>query len=701
MKFITHASETIALILAPPNRTSKPQLTTMLPHTSVDRALSAQESRRNFGRTLRYTLEYTPRFRTAAQSTEFRLGLVRLRDEPVAVPLWDDGITITSKIDGGTSAGIAPGDSPVRYGAEWIFLSADGSTYEIVTVTDLAAEEITLAEGTENEWHPGTVIYPLLFGRFAERPQLKSITPSTVTGGIKIEEDSPYARRITPVAVSLPTVGASVEEFEGTPLWNLEPHWQDILDTTEIDIIYRAIGFLRQEQSLVYQQPVRRGVEMEFVCRSRAAIALIERLFADRRGPVRPFMIPTFRNDVDLAADVAPGATEITIYEGGHFSDPDYASTHPGWPYLALVRGANGATAGAIEPIRVTEIDGPTVTLAEPVAGAFSAWPKDRLSHLMLARFAEPKITWTYLTPTRARCRLKFIETPGEYVDTPDDLPEPFYWYKFWQALPGGDLVMGRYTSYENDVVLDGETFTPAPFSHGAIERTLDLTDRTDLTSWGGNFPGNPLAKFLPFTLEADLWIEIGEGNAAAPDTDPEVLFVGIVKQPQMRGNDWKASVDLGRIVEGKFPRKLVQRSDNYVPFTEPTQLDRADFKVEGTLDAKDGFTVDVDGPDQADNYFAGGELETGADATYEGRSILSSELLAGPKQRLVLDRPLVLTDVGADIDLYPGYNGSLEDCIDRFDNGINFGGYPFMSDPPGPQIKAAEVKTPAGGKKS
>jgi hypothetical protein len=699
MKFLTHSDETIALLLAPPNRTVRPRVTPTLPFTNIDRALSGRQERRTFGQSSRYSFEYTPRFRTVKESTEFRLGLVRLKDEPLAVPLWNDGITMTSPCLAGASS-LAKGntDHPVRYGAEWVAIGANGS-HEILVVTNLSANALTLDKPTENAWPAGTMVYPLLFGRFSPRPTLTSVTPRTVTGGLTIVEDSPYARRLNPFASGIATVGPAVPELSAMPFWTLEPNWKDVLDTTEVDIIYRAIGFLRQEQRRVYPQPVVRGLEMEFVCRSRAIIAAVENFFANRRGPVRPFMIPTFRDDLELTQDVNAGDTTLHIAGGNVFSDPAYAETHPGWPFLALVRSAQGGNPPAVEPVRLTEINGGTLTTSVPISDTWDR-ARTRLCHLMLVCFADAKIEWDYSTPTRAICRRKVVEVPSEYVTPNPDLPEPAYLYWFHQKLPGGAIhTLGLYTSYENAIVYNNSTWTPAPFSHGVIERTLDLTDKTDLTSWGGDFPGNPLRKFLPFTLESDLYLEITEVNANAPDDGSyEILFSGIVREPQMIGDDWKATVDLGRIISGKFPRFQYQRSDNHIQFSEPTQLDRADFKVTATISAKNGFQLDVTGPAQAAQYFAGGELETGAAATYEGRSILHSMPISGG-QRFTLDRPVLGAVLGAIVDLYPGYSGSLGDCVARFNNGINFGGFPFFSDL-GPQIKAAEQKAASGAKK-
>ena len=41
------------------------------------------------------------------------------------------------------------------------------------------------------------------------------------------------------------------------------------------------------------------------------------------------------------------------------------------------------------------------------------------VSWLLLARFQEPKLEWTYTTPYLATTRIKFQELPHEYATTP------------------------------------------------------------------------------------------------------------------------------------------------------------------------------------------------------------------------------------------------------------------------------------------
>lgn len=691
MKFITLNSESVALCLAPPNWSSPITVELNLP-ANINRAISRRESRRVFATSVRYSLAYSALFPTAKDSTDFRLWLTRIKAEPVAVPLWTDAVEIASalSIGAGTIAKTSP--NPVRYGSEWIILTDDGATYEIVTVTAIDAATVTLSGTVTLNWPAGTLMYPLLFGRIVERPETEAITDEMSEATLKFRESSSFARRLNPYATALQTVGSAVADFSTLRLWNVRPNFVRVLDRTESDVLWRQIGFGREEQKFAYAQYNARGVEFEFSENSRANIAIVENLFADRKGSTKPLMVPTFRGDVRLAADLPGDGIHLTIEASSRFSDANYLL--PGTPYIAVI------DASTIEPRKLTTIAGTTLTAA--VASAVVHATSDTIiSHLLLARLTEAKLTWSYLSDGLASTRLKFIELPDEYADPQTDLQEDGYLYKFTEQL---DTPQSTYfTSYENALVFGGNSYTPGPFSHGSIKASLRVDqEKCELTSWGGNFPTNPLKKLFPLTLDAPLELTITRVNAASPnDGNAEVLFVGDVQKLDTKGADWKASVSaFARFFEHKFPRFLIQRPDNFTIYTRPTGLVAADFDDAGVIDSITERVLVVSAlADYADNYFAAGFVELGSGATFERRAILDSERVDATHQTITLDRVLVKHVVAAAINLFPGYDGSIEECDTKFANRINFGGHPYAPDT-NPTIKAVEAKEVTGGKK-
>lgn len=710
--FINYAGEDIALLLAVHNWTHDLKVTPSLP-AEVQRAISNRESRRNYARSFRYALEYAIDTFDAKETTDLKLWLLRLKGETVAVPMWPDYVEITGSFNAGaTSLPIAYGP-PVRYGAEWIILSNDTNTYEIVTVDAIDDSTVTLHSATTLNWPSGTLMFPLLFGRLSESPKWDNETDEMVSGAIKVEDDSPFARRLAAYPGAVPTVGANIAEFSTMPLWTFRPERTKLLSYSETTVLAKQFGYLRQKQKQVYSQANPRGLEMEFTCTTRADVAWVERFFTNRRGTTKPFLLPDFNGVVRLTGDLpTSGNASLIPIEASRFTDSDYLDSVPGAPYLALIdRNVPDAQWPLIEPIRLASIDGAGLHTTVPV-GLAHAKTDTIVTNLLLVRFAESKLQWSYTKDGFATVRIKFIELPDEYATPNPDLPEPCYLYRFVEAT-NPPRERGYFTNYEQAVVWNEITWTPAPLEHSIIEETLTLEDKTDLTCWG-DFPNNPLALFLPLDLEADLWVYIVEVDFAdllSPEND-EILFTGKIVKPRMKGNDWKAgSSAFGGFFDGKFPRFLLQRSDNFVQFTPPTQLGAVGFLYRPVINSIDAAgTTLVCGPwkpldptaVEEPNFFAFGFMNTGdvEAGTYKGRAILHSEAdtLAGTVT-LVIDRPLPADYVGARINLYPGYDGSIEQCDDKFANEPNHGGHAFITDT-GPQIKAAEAQQSGGGKK-
>jgi hypothetical protein len=228
-----HGTDDLALCLAPPNWRTAPRATAEFPFIDIQRALLGNETRRSFGLTKKHGLQYSPIFLNTFDSTALRLGLNRLKAELVGVPLWTD-ICLTTASLGSVGTSVAIKDAPARYGAHWIFIDPDGFTFEIVTVTAFTTTTLTLAARTGRTWPAGSTIYPLLFGRFSERPQLESITPTFVQGGLDIIENSDVTEQINARASSIAIVGSHIILFTTYKLWTLVPAFERIWSTRAV-----------------------------------------------------------------------------------------------------------------------------------------------------------------------------------------------------------------------------------------------------------------------------------------------------------------------------------------------------------------------------------------------------------------------------------------------------------------------------------
>jgi hypothetical protein len=583
-------------------------------------------------------------------------------------------------------------------------MNADASIYEIVTVTVVGANTLTIPGGVANNWTLGTAVaYPLAFGRLGERPELDARTPSKAECDLQFKEASIYARRLNQYPATIPTVGAQIPNLSALPLWPVTPTWSRVLDRTEAQVVFDEVGFGRVESKQVYSQPNARVLEMEFVCRSRDEIAAVD-IFCGPKGQVSSFAIPTFRNDLQLAADVAPSTHTITVAVG-EYSNAG-RSAHQGDPYIAFVEATTFGHS-AIDPHKIDTVAGATLTTNQAITIAHSK-ALARISFLLVARLVESKLPWSYSTDGRARCTLKFLELPNEYSAPSPVLKESFFAYLFVEQSKYPRTWL--FTSYEDTIVLGGGqgifagSYAPALIGHKVLRRGLDLAaQKLEITS--GSFAGNPLSLFFPRQLEGPLKLYVLEGNVADLTEPVKVRFFGKVSKPPPSLTSAQVQLLSDAELQENSRTTCFPRSTTSQFSPTPHGLNPADWKITGTIASIAGNTVVVTSAPAntlvtADaTYFNYGNIEIGTTgATYETRLIMSAVAVTGGVQ-LTLNRPLIKTvATGGAIDLYPGYDGSIEQLTTRFADAINHGGMPFIPDT-SPNIKAVNTAQSTGKK--
>jgi len=728
-QIITYSGGTYGLLVAPPNWQTEVKVTLELPTDVSKEPITFQESRRNFAQSARYKLAYSTYTTNAADSQELRIFLTRLRGESMFVPMWPDACEILNAVTAGSTS-ITLYDLPVRYGTTWIIGASDFSTYEIVTVSNLnLSTNIATVSALANSWAAGTLMYPLLLGRFEERPQPTAFSDETAETPFKIKENSQFAYRLTPATVTLPTVGSNIPAFSALPKWDIYPNYVRPLDWTEMpDVVYEQVGFLRDEQIRAYDHRNHRGLEFEFYQNNRTDLNKAEYFWRDRRATTLRFMVPTFRGDLRLLSDTGSitqtgrvaledGVSLILLEDGSggllleastgnlipceksQFSNPS-REAQPGDPYIALI-----SQSGFVDPYQVSVTDLPNETdLVATVTVATYPAASTIVSNFLLARFNDATLEWSYTTPYLATAKIKFVELPHEYAALPTPLTEPAYLFIFTEVGIRTDL----YTSYENSITVPSGTYagtyTPGPFSFDAVKVGLKL-DKEKLDFKSFKFTGSPLNKMWPFALDGLLQLEIVEVDAVTPSSTTAISrFFGDVWSIQ---SDYKATaVPFGNLFDRKFPRFLLSVSDNYTQFSPMTNISAASFQYSGTLASNIDTTSQIitvsssAAYSQVGDFFAGGWLDTGTGVNTEHRGILSSSPSAtSPIVTLLIDRPLIKATALQAMTFYPGYDGSISQCDLKFSNRINFGGHPYIPNI-NPAVKALKAKSTTGGKK-
>lgn len=289
-------------------------------------------------------------------------------------------------------------------------------------------------------------------------------------------------------------------------------------------------------------------------------------------------------------------------------------------------------------------------------------------------------------------------ETGGELIDASTDFAS-----EFATAINASvEHHVWRYTSFEKALNDQGTIYQPIAIEHGDIRESLNL-EKNEVTLRTRVFEGHPLLLFIPFRLEFPMEMEVLETETYPGGLDAyntRRLFKGEVIAVDTDGPFLTArAVNAGNLFERKLPRWLLQPTCNWALFDSACGLDRAAWRVDGQI--VDAFTSNTfrlrvrlaGGSGIAENFFAGGWLETAKDNVLATRGISGSTVPnAANEVELTISSDLSPWPAhNQPISLYPGCDGRRESCLNRFRNYPRFGGFPFM-----PVGNPSMIKMPA-----
>lgn len=233
-----------------------------------------------------------------------------------------------------------------------------------------------------------------------------------------------------------------------------------------------------------------------------------------------------------------------------------------------------------------------------------------------------------------------------------------------------------HYTTAEEEIVYNGNTYSPLPMEHDNIKPTGD-TSKAGLpirvpqdTPVGDLFRAHPPSGVVTVTLYALHFLDndfkvIWKGRAINAEWQPPWLTLtteSVISSLQRVG--------LRRKYSSQCPHPL---------YGVGCGLSQESFKTNYNVVSLSGASVFVSGwVGGVNNYFAGGYAQWlhNTRGTVERRAIKSSNASTG--QVVLSSLPLGLS-AGQVVSLYAGCDHSLSTCNSKFGNSLNYGGTPFI----------------------
>lgn len=243
---------------------------------------------------------------------------------------------------------------------------------------------------------------------------------------------------------------------------------------------------------------------------------------------------------------------------------------------------------------------------------------------------------------------------------------KPVSIYKIWC----GDVYF-HYTDGDVSFVYDGDTYDPATINRGNTSAGGSL----DVSSLKIEFSlvTTPVIEYMASNPVDIAWIEISRLFRDQDPPEKYVIFVGQIKTVSFKGLSAEAEVvGFEHFLRMPIPTFRYQLTCNHRVFDTKCGLNKEDYKTTATV------TVDVAGTTltsatfggYANDYFTRGYVVYGN----EKRSITSHTGSA-----ITLSYKMTTLTSGVTVDTYPGCDGRAETCRDKFNNIVNFLGFPFI----------------------
>lgn len=249
-------------------------------------------------------------------------------------------------------------------------------------------------------------------------------------------------------------------------------------------------------------------------------------------------------------------------------------------------------------------------------------------------------------------------------IETSVDSAQPIELYRFT-----GSLDTYTYTSGNRQMTYNSSVYRPVTMQRNEI-KLGDVTERNELKL---SVPiSTKLVKDYGFDIPPpELTLEIFRVHGATGAVQP--WFKGNVASITMEGT--RASLAVPSIfsayMSSEFPNVLYQSQCNWPLYSPGCGVNREDWRINSIIDTiLDETKIVVEDAASKPN----GWLKAGEIVTPNERRLIVEHVGA----QLTLNYPFRSMTAGMEVSLYAGCDHDIETCDEKFDNLVNFFGFPY-----------------------
>jgi uncharacterized phage protein (TIGR02218 family) len=248
--------------------------------------------------------------------------------------------------------------------------------------------------------------------------------------------------------------------------------------------------------------------------------------------------------------------------------------------------------------------------------------------------------------------------------------PAELYRFNYWGDVFRYCSLDGGVSDYTHSIAGSNETFKPTTISHGSLESTEEMSRNSLEITVPNTFPVAQL--FIAAPPEGIITVTIFRFHTTDPDKGYITSFKGRVLSCGFKED--QATLTCEPIFTSLRRPGLRMTYDAQCPYglyDNNCTLDRSDWEINASVIGVSNFDLTIsEVAGYPTGWFTGGVFQSG---------VIRRMITGNTGATLTLMHPAPASVLGLNCLLLPGCSHTRSDCGPKFNNAINFGGFPWM----------------------
>lgn len=224
-----------------------------------------------------------------------------------ALPVWNDGQDLGATLAAGSTTIAISTTGRDFVAGSYAIIWQDALNFEVLEVLSVAANLLTLKRPTTDTWSATARLYPARLARIMDQVTVPRWDGKT--SGARVSFD---------VVGPVDYTAASATTYRSRPVLTTRPNWQggfDVEMTRKLAVIDNITGGVAYDDESGIPATRQR---MRFLFATKAEQDTFRKLLYSLAGRTGSVWVPSWTNDLPIAALIAPGATAIDVEWSGY-----------------------------------------------------------------------------------------------------------------------------------------------------------------------------------------------------------------------------------------------------------------------------------------------------------------------------------------------------------------------------------------------